>query len=200
MMKQFHTAWEAPHRSGWLKPESGPSPFMTCGEFHIWGERGADIETWTGNSEELQRIVEANERMSFLSRGLAELRAHPQPTGSDLHRHGAGARAAGCRARHAGGARRSPGRSHRAARIDGGEARIEVVSVPLESFLTQSSKSPKDAQHQRAAHDKAASASRCCRGREPTPREWTSSETRAGEARSPTSCGPRSRRRAPTAA
>jgi PAS domain S-box-containing protein len=134
-----------------------------------------DIETWTGNSEELQRIVEANERMSFLlavSSELARIRSPQEVICTAM-----------ARLRERLGAARVTLAEFDEARgevillreSNGGGERIEVESVPLESYKVSELESqeghgicaPLTAEGKRVAQLCVVST---------MPREWTSSE------------------------
>jgi PAS domain S-box-containing protein len=146
--------------------------------FHGNGQTGSKvIGTWTGSSEDLQQIVEANERMSFLlalSAELARIRSPQEVICTAMAR---------LRER-VGAARVTLAELDEAQgeaiilRESGGDAgRIEVTSVPLESFIAESEQESRDRHGisvpllqngKRVAELSVVST---------TPREWTHSES-----------------------
>jgi PAS domain S-box-containing protein len=71
MMKQLHTHWEAlPYRTQLGNLDGGRS---LLSEVRDQTQRERTIVTWTGTPEDVQQIVEANDRMSFLLAVSTEL-------------------------------------------------------------------------------------------------------------------------------
>ncbi len=155
--------------------ETLPGSVRSClWGFFTYGEQ--TIVTWTGNSEDLQKIVEANERMSFLlavSGELARIRSPQEVICTAV-----------ARLRERLGAARVTVAEFDEARNEaillresnGHGERIEVVSVPLDSFTASEQESregysidvPLMTNGKRVAQLSIVST---------VPREWTSSET-----------------------
>jgi hypothetical protein len=71
MMKQLHTRWEALPRCTESGNLGGGRSLLSQVREQRQGER--IIVTWTGTPEDVQQIVEANDRMSFLLAVATEL-------------------------------------------------------------------------------------------------------------------------------
>jgi PAS domain S-box-containing protein len=138
--------------------------------------RGATIVTWTGNSEDLQQIVAANERMSFLlavSAELARIRSPQELICTAMARLGERLGAARVMIAEFDEARNEVILLRESN--DNGE-RIEVVNVPLESYKAAELESPEDpginvplmTNGKRVAQLSVTSTA---------PREWTAAET-----------------------